>query len=97
MEWHNVRDFFPAELGGAMQDLTQQEKEQIKQARDTIESRAVTDKVTKMHLLGYLILEFGGKEFLDQLTKLYWERFPRSETASGSPASGPAATAPPAI
>jgi hypothetical protein len=75
VEWLKVRDFFPAELGGALQDLTAKEIEEVQKARGVIEGRDIDD-FTRVHLLGYLILAFGGEEFLKELAGLYRERFP---------------------
>jgi hypothetical protein len=82
VEWLRIRDFFPAELGGALQDLTDLEKEEIRKARHFIETQAELDDLTRVHLLGYLILTFGGEEFLRELASLYRQQFPSSENAA---------------
>jgi hypothetical protein len=82
VEWLKIRDFFPAELGGALQDLTEKEKEEIRKARRFIEAQTELDDFARAHLLGYLILTFGGEEFLKELVTLYQQQFP-SRTSSG--------------
>ena len=82
VDWLKIRDFFPAELGGALQDLTEQEKEAFRKARNTIDAQAELDDFTRVHLLGYLILTFGGEELLNELASLYRERFPSGNTGS---------------
>jgi hypothetical protein len=88
VDWIKIRAFFPAELGGALQDLADQEKEEIRVARNRIEGQADLDDLTRVHLLGYLILTFGGEEFLKELASLYRKRFPPGP-------SGPASSVPP--
>jgi hypothetical protein len=85
MDWIKVRDFFPAEMGGAMQALTDDEQETIRKTRETIEAQK--DDLTRIHLLGYLILEFGGKEFLTELAGLYRKRFPDQAPAGDGPST----------
>jgi hypothetical protein len=76
VNWIEIRDFFPAELVGALQDLTEKEKDEIRKAREVIEGHPDLDDLTRVHLLGYLILTYGGEEFLRQLASLYRERYP---------------------
>jgi len=57
-------DFFLAQLGGAMQSLTDEEKQSIAGARADIEA---LHPAARSDLLGYMILEIAGPRFLDQL------------------------------
>lgn len=85
VEWIKIRDFFPAELGGALQDLGEQEKNEIRKAREFIERRPYLDDPTRVHLLGYLILAYGGENFLRELVGLYRERHPPAATKGAEP------------
>jgi hypothetical protein len=83
---------FVAEMAGSMQDLTDVEKQQIQTSIDVIQKRSDLDEATRVDLLGYLVLDYGGEEFLRKLVDLYWRRFPsgeeprRADVATSAPA-----------
>jgi hypothetical protein len=85
VDWLKIRDFFPAELAGALQDLTAKEIAEIAKAREFIEGHPDLDEHTRVDLLGYMILAFGGEEFLEELSRLYRERFPTGPPGPGNP------------
>jgi hypothetical protein len=88
LEWDNARSFFVAEMVGAMQDLTDEEKGEITANVEFIDSNPEFDDATRLHLLGFLVLDYAGEAFLEQLVGLYRERFPStSEVAGTSPQS----------
>ena len=62
---------FIAEMAGAMQDLTEDEKQQITGNVQNIVSRSDIDERTRVHLLGYLIVNFAGDDFLRKVTAPY--------------------------
>jgi hypothetical protein len=85
VRWEKAGAFFEAEMAGAMQDLTADEKREIRTAIEVIQGRDDLDNATRVDLLGYLVLEYGGREFLEALVKLYWDRFPPEEAAPAEP------------
>jgi hypothetical protein len=85
VDWIEIRDFFPAELVGALQDLADKEKDEIRKAREVIEGHPDLDDLTRVHLLGYLILTYGGEDFLRELASLYRERHPPGNAGPAPP------------
>lgn len=68
ISWSRARSMFLAELVGAMQDLTDEEKKTIEESVTVIDSQDL-EEATRIHLLGYLILDYGGEEFLRELAE----------------------------
>ncbi len=83
--WEHARTFFLAELAGAMQDLTAQEKTAIQTNFEAMSTQAGLDDATRVNLLGYLVLDYGGETFLRELASLYRKRFP--VVPAGTPAA----------
>jgi hypothetical protein len=73
--WENARPLFIAEMAGAMQDLTEQENSAIHESLDIMENQPTLDDTTRVHLLGYLILNYGGEDFLRKLAEIYRQRY----------------------
>lgn len=71
-----AHDFFVMEMAGAMQDLTDAEKSDLTANLAQIEASTDLDEATRLDLLGYLILNYAGEEFLKGLVGLYRQRFP---------------------
>jgi len=77
MDYQIAFGFFVSELMSAMQDLTDDEKRDIGDALQVIDSRRDLDDDTRIDMLGYLVMDYGGQDFLEQLVHLYFVRFPR--------------------
>lgn len=95
VRFEHARPFFVDELVAAMQDLSEEEKKQINDNLDLIDGRTDMDEETRVDLLGYLILGYGGEDFLRQLVELYRDRFPEPTQPSPPPASPPSVPAQP--
>ncbi|HEY1331895.1 MAG TPA: hypothetical protein VGH10_10545 [Actinomycetota bacterium] len=76
VRYADARRFFVNEMAAAMQDLTDEEKQQINKNLDLIDSRTDVDEGTRVDLLAYLVLDYAGPEFLQKLVELYRKRFP---------------------
>ena len=77
VDYGNAFGFFVSELMAAQQDLTDEDKRDIGEALAVIDARKDLDDSTRVDMLGFLVLDYGGQDFLDQLVKLYFVRFPR--------------------
>lgn len=80
--WEQARTLFAVEMAGAMQDLTDEEKSLIQKNLRIIDTKRDLDDSTRVHLLGYLILEYAGEEFLRVLADLYFRRHPKDAGSS---------------
>src|SRR6185369_13556319 len=72
--WESARPLFIAEMAGAMQDLNEQENAAIHESLGIMENQPTLDDTTRVHLLGYLVLNYGGEDFLRKLAKIYRQR-----------------------
>lgn len=72
--WEWARVAFVAEMAGAMQDLTEAEQTHIKENFGVIAGSADLDDATRLDLLGFLVLNYAGEEFLKRLVTLYKKR-----------------------
>jgi|GEM_PF-5852522 len=77
VEYVHAFGFFVSELMASMQDLSADDKDDIGEALRIIDARKDLDDSTRVDMLGYLVMDYGGQEFLEQLVKLYHVRFPR--------------------
>lgn len=77
VEYGNAFGFFVSELMAADQELSDEDKQDIGEALKVIDARKDLDDGTRVDMLGFLVLDYGGPEFLEQLVKLYFVRFPR--------------------
>jgi hypothetical protein len=83
MDYQIAFGFFVSELMSAMQDLSDDDKRDIGEALQVIDSRKDLDDETRIDMLGYLVMDYGGQDFLDQLVHLYFVRFPsRQQTVA---------------
>lgn len=76
VEYLHAFGFFVSELMASMQDLTEEDKRDIGEALRVIDARKDLDDATRVDMLGYLVLDYGGEESLEQLVQLYHMRFP---------------------
>ena len=72
--WSTARPLFVAEMAAAMQDLTPDEKKQISENVNDIDTREGLDDETRLDLLGYLVLDYAGEPFFKKLVVLCKER-----------------------
>ena len=77
MDYQIAYGFVVSEMMSAMQELTDAEKKDIAEALQVIDSRKDLDDDTRLDMLGFLVLDTGGEDFLNQLVKLYFVRYPR--------------------
>ena len=82
VDYHHAFGFFVSELLAAMQDLSDDDKQDIGDALKIIDGRKDLDDATRVDMLGYLVLDYSGVDFLEQLVKLYHVRFPRRGAVS---------------
>ncbi len=76
VEYAHAFGFFVSELMASMQDLTEEDKRDIGEALRVIDARKDLDDATRVDMLGYLVLDYAGEEYLEQLVSLYHVRFP---------------------
>jgi hypothetical protein len=77
MDYEIAYGFIVSEMMSAMQELTDSEKKDVAESLAVIDSRKDLDDDTRLDMLGYLVLDTSGKDFLEQLVKLYFVRYPR--------------------
>ncbi len=82
IDYANAFGFFVSELMAAMQDLSDEDKQDIGDALKVIDARTDLDDATRVDMLGFLVYDYGGEDFLERLVKLYHMRFPRRAPAS---------------
>jgi hypothetical protein len=75
-----------------MQDLNEQENSAIHESLGIMENQPTLDDTTRVHLLGYLILNYGGEDFLRKLAKIYRQRY--GSGSAPAPAAPPLAVGP---
>jgi hypothetical protein len=76
VQYQHAFGFFISELMASMQDLSDEDKADIGDALKIIDARTDLDDATRVDMLGFLVLDYGGEDFLERLVKLYHVRFP---------------------
>lgn len=74
--WKDARASFIAEMAAAMQDLTDAEIARIAASLKIISENPELDDATRLDMLGMLIMNYAGEEFLKKLVSLYRKRNP---------------------
>lgn len=77
MDYQIAYGFVVSEMMSAMQELSDAEKKDVAEALSVIDSRKDLDDDTRLDMLGFLVLDTSGEDFLNQLVKLYFVRYPR--------------------
>ena len=76
IDYASAFGFFISELMAAMQELSDEDKADIGDALKVIDARRDLDDATRVDMLGFLVLDYGGEALLARLVRLYHTRFP---------------------